>query len=120
MNTAWARTICRLLIVLMAWTPFHMAQAGMIGTEQAVASSASADRSTVLDFVSRSDVKSQLQALGIDPATAKDRVAAMTDEEVQSLAGRVNSLPAGADTAGVLILILIVAAIWYVWRGGFR
>jgi len=36
MNNAWARTICRLLIVLMAWTPFQYAQAGMIGTDQVV------------------------------------------------------------------------------------
>lgn len=119
MKSVWARTICRLLIVLMAWSPF--AQAGMIGTDQVVtAASAAADRSTVLNFVARGDVSSQLQALGLDPATAKDRVAAMTDQEVQSLAGRIDSMPAGGDTAGILLLILVVAAVWYFWRGGFR
>jgi hypothetical protein len=54
--------------------------------------------------------------MGLDGATAKDRVAAMSDAEVSYLAGRINNLPAGADTAGVLILILIIAAIWWVWK----
>src|SRR5207245_10777357 len=59
---------CRLLIALMAWTPFQMAHAGMIGTEQFVSSANSADRTTVLNVLSRTEVASQLQALGIDPA----------------------------------------------------
>ena len=120
MNSAWARTICHLLVVLMALAPYQVAQAGMIGTDQVVASASQAERDTVLNFVSRGDVARQLQALGLDPASAKDRVAAMTDQEVQALAARIESLPAGADAVGVLFLILVLAAIWYVWRGGVR
>jgi hypothetical protein len=116
MNSAWAKTICRLLIVLMIWTPYQVAQAGMIGTDQVATTSSQVDRSAVLDFVTRADVAGQLQTMGLDPATAKDRVAAMTDAEVAYLAGRINSLPAGADTAGVILLILIIAAIWWVWK----
>lgn len=116
MKSAWARTICRLLVVLMIWTPYQIAQAGMIGTDQAATTSSPADRGTVLSFVSRADVAGQLQAMGLDAATAKDRVAAMSDAEVSYLANRINSLPAGADTAGVLLLILIIAAIWWVWK----
>lgn len=117
MKSVWAKTICRLLVVLMVWTPYQVAQAGMIGTDQvATSSSSQADRSAVLSFVSRADVASQLQALGLDASTAKDRVAAMTDSEVSYLAGRINSLPAGADTAGVILIILIIAAIWWVWK----
>jgi hypothetical protein len=115
MKSAWARTICRFLVVLMVWTPYQFAQAGMIGTDQVV-STASVERGTVMSFVGRADVSGQLQALGLDPATAKDRVAAMTDQEIQMLAGKINSLPAGADTAGVILLILIIAVIWWVWK----
>ncbi len=116
MKSAWAKTICRLLVVMMVWTPYQVAQAGMIGTDQVATTSSQADRTAVLGFVSRADVAGQLQAMGLDGATAKDRVAAMSDAEVSYLAGRINSLPAGADTAGVLILILIIAAIWWVWK----
>lgn len=113
MTSALARTLCRLLIVLMAWTPFQYAQAGMIGTETVVGSTAAADRAALVSFVNRSDVASQIQSLGIDPSTAKDRVDAMTDEEVRYLAGQIHSAPAGADATGVVILILIVAAVWW-------
>jgi hypothetical protein len=116
MKSAWAKTICRLLVVLMIWTPYQVAQAGMIGTDQVATTSSQADRSAVLGFVSRADVAGQLQAMGLDAATAKDRVAAMSDAEVSYLADRINSLPAGADTAGVILLILIIAAIWWVWK----
>ena len=92
---AWAKTICRLLIAMLIWTPYQIATAGMIGTDQVVASTSQADRTTVLNFLNRSDVANKLQSLGIDPTTAKDRVGAMTDQEVQTLAGRINSLPAG-------------------------
>jgi hypothetical protein len=116
MKSAWAKTICRLLVVLMIWTPYQMAQAAMIGTDQVATSSSQADRSAVLSFVSRADVAGQLQAMGLDAATANERVAAMSDGEVSYLANRINSLPAGADTAGVLLLILVIAAIWWVWK----
>ena len=116
MKTAWARTICRLLVVLMVWTPYQAAQAAMIGTDQVVTSSSSADRGAVLSFINRTDVASRLQALGLDPANAKDRVAAMADNEVQSLAGRINSLPAGADSGAVVLLLVIIAVIWWVWK----
>lgn len=116
MKSTLTRNICRLLIVMMAWMPYQIAQAGMIGTDQAVASAAQSERAALLNLVSRSDVASQLQALGVDPASAKERVAAMTDEELRTLAGQINSLPAGADSGGVLLLIVIVLIIWWAWK----
>lgn len=109
--------ICRLLVVLMVWTPYQIAQAGMIGTDQVAQSSSQADRSTVMNFVSRADVAGQLQGLGLDAATAKDRVAAMTDDEVRYLAGRIADQPAGADGATtLLVIIIIVAVVWWAWK----
>jgi hypothetical protein len=111
-------TLCRILIALMVWTPFQMAQAGMIGTEQFVASANSADRTTVLNVLSRTDVASQLQSLGIDPAQARDRVQAMSDQEIAALASRLDSLPAGASDGGALVLIIVIAAAvwWYMYK----
>ncbi len=110
------QVLCRLLIVLMAWMPYQMAQAGMIGTDKAVAAASQVDRNTVMNFVSRADVAGQLQAMGLDPATAKDRVAAMTDDEVNSVAGKINAMPAGASGAGLLLLIIIIAVVWWAWK----
>ena len=106
--------LCRLLIALMAWTPFQMAHAGMIGTEKVVSSASSADRTTVLNVLSRTDVARQLQSLGVNPAQARDRVQAMSDEEISALASRLDSLPAGASSSGgVILVIIIVAAVWW-------
>ena len=116
MKSVWARTLCRLLVVLVAWSPMQFAQAGMIGTDQVASAASQADRNTVLQFLGRAEVASQLQSLGVDAASVKDRVGAMTDQEVQSLAGKLQSMPAGADSGEVLLLLVVVGvAVWYIW-----
>ncbi|HYI86419.1 MAG TPA: PA2779 family protein [Burkholderiales bacterium] len=116
MKSSWAKLLCRLLMVLMIWSPVQFAQAGMIGTDQIVTAASQTDRTTVLEFLGRADVATQLQSLGLDAKSATERVAAMTDSEVQMLAGKINSMPAGADSTGVILLLLIVgAAVWWIW-----
>jgi hypothetical protein len=115
MTSAWGRAVCRLLVALAIWTPYQLAHAGLIGTDQAVQTLES-ERGTVLGFLGRSDVAGRLQALGLDPAAAKDRVAAMTDDEVRYLADRIDAVPAGADAAGLLLLIVVIAVIWWAWK----
>ena len=119
MKSVTIGAICRLLIVSLMMLPFQTIQAGMIGTNQAAAGGALAERVAVLNIVTRSDVASQLQALGLDPKTAKDRIAAMTDDEVRSLAGKLDSLPAGAknnNAAGWLLVIILAVVIIYHWK----
>ena len=116
MKSVWAKTLCRLLVVLMVWSPMQFATAGMIGTDQVASVASQADRSTVLQFLGRAEVANQMQSMGVDASTVKDRIAAMTDQEVQQLAGKIQSMPAGADSTGVVILLLVVAAVvWWVW-----
>ncbi|MBS1190180.1 MAG: hypothetical protein H6R10_1972 [Rhodocyclaceae bacterium] len=109
--------ICRLLIATMTFLAVQSAHAGMIGTSQAIsASSGQVDRDALLRAMGRSEVSSQLQTMGIDPQTAQDRVAAMTDEEVHSLAGKLNTLPAGAngeDWGWALAAVIVIAVLIY-------
>jgi len=118
MKSSFAGLVVRMLIALMIWTPYQFAQAGMIGTDQVAQQSAHSDRSTVMNFVSRADVSGQLQALGLSPATAKDRVAAMSDEEVRMLSGQIQSLPAGASDEWVWVLVILIIAgiVWWAWK----
>ena len=116
MTSPFMKAVSRLLIAMMIWTPYQFAQAGMIGTEQVVQQTSQSDRDTVLSFASRSEVAGQLQAFGIDPKNAKDRVAAMSDEEARYLAGQIESLPAGAKTKAIvwiLVIGLIAAGVWW-------
>jgi hypothetical protein len=115
------RMICRFLIVAMAMLPFQTVQAGMLGTDQvAAAATAHADRAAILSFMNRAEVAGQLQAMGVDLKTANDRVAAMTDQEVRTLAGKLDTLPAGASSNGWAWAVVIVIAVWiiyaYAWK----
>ena len=88
------RLICRILIASMIFLPFSV-NAGMIGTGQATASAQDlANRDKVRDFAARESVSGQLQAMGISSSTANERIAAMTQEEINTLAGKIDTLPA--------------------------
>jgi hypothetical protein len=117
MKSPFASVLVRVLVALMIWTPYQIAQAGMIGTEQVVQST-QAERGAVLSFVNRAEVASQLQAFGIDSATAKARVASLSDEEIRALSGKIDSLPAGAADGWVwlLVILLIAGAVWWAWK----
>src|SRR5258706_2865907 len=114
----FCKLVSQLLIVSMILLPFST-QAGMIATDQAVASAQDlANRDKVRDFVSRSDVLKQFESLGLTGTTAQDRVNAMTQEEINRIAGKIDSLPAGADSgwgwaAAVVIIALIIYFVSY-------
>lgn len=118
MKSTVMRLIGRLLIVSMLAFSFSSARAGMIGTDQVASTpSAQMQRANLMRSVDRTDVARQLQSLGVDAATAKERVAAMTDAEVQSLVGQVNALPAGADSGWAWAIVIALAIwAWYSWR----
>jgi hypothetical protein len=64
--------------------------------------------------LSRAETAAQLQAQGIDPTMARARVAAMSDQEVQTLAQNMQTAPAGAlSSGGWLAVVLVAALIWY-------
>ena len=112
------KMICRLLIASMMMMTFTAAQAGMIGADQLAGASSSADRTAVLNVLSRPEVVSQLAAQGIDSKLAQERVASMSDSEVQALRGQIDALPAGAMSHGAVAAIVVVVValiIWYVW-----
>jgi hypothetical protein len=115
-NTAM-KILCRMLAALMIWMPYQIAHAGMIGTDQVVAAAVKTDRAALMNLVTRSDVASQLQAFGVDPVQARARIASMSDQEVSSLAGQIDSLPAGAVSNGgaILLIIVIAAVVWWMW-----
>jgi len=108
------KNTCRVLVVAMMALSFQTARAGMIGTEQAAAGGASSQRSLVLSVLDRAETAAQLQARGIDPSMARERVAAMTDHEVQQLAGDMQTAPAGAMSSGGWVAVIVIAGlIWY-------
>lgn len=85
------------------------AYAAMVGTTTALQQAQhSVERSELLEMLDRETVQSQLQAMGVDAEAAKQRVAAMTDDEIQQLNARLGEMPAGGDALGIILLIFII------------
>jgi Family of unknown function (DUF6627) len=119
MLTALKKT-CSLLLIAAIFAlglRIPVANAAMVSTaELAHATASRADRARLSAFLDRADVQKQLQALGVDPAQAKARVASLTDGEVKMLNAKLNQLPAGGDgvigtVVGAVVLIFIILLI---------
>lgn len=105
MNT-FNRAVARLLILCTIGLGLPLpASAGIVTTDQI---HASAERDRVKDFMARDDVRVQMQSFGADADAVRDRVDALTDQEVAELAGRIDQMPAGGDILGVLFAVFII------------
>ena len=84
-------------------------QAAMIGTEQVhAANAARQNHDRIAAALDRPEVLAHLEKLGVNKSDAQARVAALTDEEAATLASQIDSLPAGGDVIGALVLIFVV------------
>lgn len=112
MHNRFTRITSRIALALMLCVtlPLQTAQAGMVATEQ-VATRNDPQRARVIGLLEREDVRAALERRGVDVAEAKHRVAAMTDEEVAQIAGKLDEVPAGGDILGVIVFIFLVLLI---------
>lgn len=115
MNLGFKKTTCRVLVVSLLALSFQTAQAGLIGADQAAAAgSTNAERTMLLSTLDRADVVAQLQAAGVDPLAARERVKSMTDQEVHAMAQDIQAAPAGGINGwGWVAIVLIAALVWY-------
>jgi hypothetical protein len=114
MGCSWMRCLSRLLMLTVFMLPMQPLNAALVPTDRLIAAEEQDHgvRDKVRALLSRADVAAQLQALGVSPDAAKQRVDALTDEEVQRIAGKVDALPAG----GVLLELLLIALIaWLIY-----
>jgi hypothetical protein len=84
----------------------------VIGAEQFL--SVTDRQATIEDIdavLARSEVQAQLKRYGVDPAMASARVAALSDQELMSLAENFDTLPAGGSALGVIGIVFIVLLI---------
>ena len=95
------------LSLLLSFAMPH-ARAGMIQTEDL-------ERERVKAMLERPEVQAEMQKMGVAPAEASARVDALSAEEVRSLAGRLDQLPAGgarmSDQTLLIVIILILLII---------
>jgi hypothetical protein len=92
--------------------PIGAARAGLVTTEQVVEQrSAASDRERLTAILLRDDVRQQMEALGVDRDEALARLAGLSDQEVQQIAGRIDQLPAGQN---VLVGVLVIAGVVFI------
>ena len=93
---------------LGAWPP-SPARAEMIGTQQYLhAVDREAAIARIDSVLARDEVRAALEKHGVDHAVVDERVAALTDDELQKLADGLAGHPAGGEILAVLGLTFIV------------
>jgi hypothetical protein len=104
-----ALTLC--LAVLNLGSPL-VARAELVGTLQAVeAGTRAGNLEAVNAALARDQVRSQMLALGVDPADVAARVARLTNSELATLAQRMDQMPAGGDALAVIGIVFLVLLI---------
>ena len=108
------KPVSHLVVLGMLALSLHLptASAALVGTETVVnAAQVQQSRERVQSTLNRDDVKAQLMARGVDPAQVQARLDSLTDGEAQTLAAKMDQLPAGGDGLGLLVFIFIVLLI---------
>jgi hypothetical protein len=82
------------------------AQAGIASTSALVQAERDVDLASIRSRLAGSEVRAQLEKMGVDPAAIDARVAALSDSELQLMARQMQKAPAGGD--GVLAVIGLV------------
>lgn len=99
-------------IVALAMVALIMpAQAQLVSTGDALALDAGNLETRIEAFLLRDSVAAELAELGVTHEMAMARVAGMSAAELESVAGRIDEMPAGAGVVyalGIVFIVLIV------------
>jgi hypothetical protein len=94
-------------LVTVAFAP--AATAGVFGTGDYISWQERDQRlDRVLAALGEERVQAQLIGLGVDPAAAQERVAALTAEELAVLERHIDELPAGGNVLTVIGVVFVV------------
>lgn len=111
MNNKMKQALAGMLTVtmLLSSLPVH---AGIVGTEQMLAQDSRAiSLGKVQTFMASEQVSAQLVSLGVAPDMVAERVAALSETELQQLASSIDSQPAGGDVliiVGIVFVVLLI------------
>lgn len=105
-------SLAALLAASLLAVSVQSARAGVITTQQYLSA---VDREAALKRIdavlAREEVRSLLEQYGVDPVAADERIAALTDQELELLATDLENLPAGGNLLGVVGVVFIVLLI---------
>ena len=107
------RTIALALILNVVGMGFPtIVHAGLVGTQSLIESQVHENRLAKIDaMLARHQVRDQFIAMGVDSEQVQARLAALTESELQTLAGHMDELPAGGNVlvvVGVVFVVLLI------------
>jgi hypothetical protein len=104
------RSLSTILVVLLAMFSIQgPAYGAIVGTDVAISQQQSdVNRTQLLAMFERSDLRDQLIAQGVNPDNARERIAALSDAEVQAMVGKLDQLPNGGDVVGAVVFVFLV------------
>lgn len=87
-------------------------QAAMVSTEQvaqaAAVQQAGDSHARLNDMLARTEVQAELQRYGLTEDQARERIAALTDEEAAALVKQVDDAPAGGIIGAILLVFFVL------------
>jgi hypothetical protein len=106
------KRVMAILVSLSFLTTYSLpAYSGIVTTEQLMEEQLeSLDKDTLVSLMDREEVRQQLIDRGVDPDYAKQRIAALSDEQINEIKANIDDLPAGG-VIGILIAVLLVLII---------
>jgi hypothetical protein len=108
----WRKSAIAILSVAIVNMGFvGTASAAIVDTGTLIAPSRDADLSAVRAQLERSDVREQMQKMGVDAATVDARIASLSDSELHRLATDMQSAPAGGDVLALVGAVFVVLLI---------
>lgn len=107
------KSLFRRITALILFFSITSSQAAMISTETFIAQNKlQTPRERVLGLLEKEQVLMKLQELGVSPMEARDRLASLSDAEIEKLNAKMDALPAGADAGeailGTALVVFIV------------
>lgn len=108
----WSAPLASYVAVTILFFSLHspVADAALVGTDTLLrGEQVQQDRQRVESMLDRDEVRSALLSYGVDPAQVQSRLDALSDDEVNTLARNIESMPAaGTDPLSFLLVIFIV------------
>ena len=107
--------VCFLVVSLSTLAIAQPVHAALISTEQmSTLQSREANQQKIRRALDRPELVRQLESMGVSADQARQRVDALTDQELAMLADQTDRLPAGGDffgTVGLIFIILLITDI---------
>jgi len=100
------------LSLLLVMLPLLPAQAAMVDNDRIIsAQQADLDGAAILAMLDQEVTRQQLEAWGVNPEMARERIHNLTGEELANINRQLDELRAGGEILGILLVIFIVFVI---------